>query len=297
MNNLPEHLNKAKASVQFGYSRKAFVRDQLVSYMEQHPTVALPAKDNFMGSLRYAFSTFALRPMPVVLAAIALVIVGGAGTALAAEKSLPGQRLYGWKVNVNEPVQLALIHDQNQKAEFEMTLAARSLNEAQELARANQLDAIAQAEVQTNFQKHATHIQARVDSLEADNRKEDAASLREKFRSTISAQQKHLLNLSTNGKDSDKDKDKHHSDQNDETTVNSQINATDNAILSSQVLLHLNDKDNKSKKRGDIDQARKLLDQARVQLKSGNHEDAWKLNQEAIQANEKINQDELNEHY
>jgi len=97
------------------------------------------------------FQFFAMR----AVAGIVLVLIVGGGTAYAAEGALPGQPLYAVKINVNEPVEVALATTPQAKVAVETQLAQRRVAEAEALASQGSLDATTSDELEHNFDEHA----------------------------------------------------------------------------------------------------------------------------------------------
>ena len=95
-----------------------------------------------------------------VAGVLVFVLVGGSGVAYAAESSLPGDTLYAVKIHVNERVEIALASTPEQKLAVETTIAERRVAEAQTLAAAGRLDAAISAEIEKNFDEHASRALA-----------------------------------------------------------------------------------------------------------------------------------------
>lgn len=91
----------------------------------------------------------------VALAAVLVLVLAGGGTAYAAEGALPGSPLYTVKVNVNEPVRVALASTPAAKAAVNAQIATTRVEEAEALAQAGQLDATTSGELADNFEAHA----------------------------------------------------------------------------------------------------------------------------------------------
>ncbi len=125
MNDLEKQFEYANEKVKLSASEKAFHRAELLSLMREHPkAVPSPYVRFLVPAVRYAFV--------VVL----MLSLGGGGIVLAAEDSLPGETLYGIKLNVSEPVLLALT-DEEERADFQTRLVDRRLSE---IARASRED-------------------------------------------------------------------------------------------------------------------------------------------------------------
>ncbi len=85
----------------------------------------------------------------------ALVVVVFVGVSFGAESSLPGDKLYSFKVGFNEKVQSALQVSPVAKAEWEQAKSVERLDEALELAVQNKLTPEVRQEIESRFEKHA----------------------------------------------------------------------------------------------------------------------------------------------
>lgn len=156
MNQFQSQLNKAKHSVRFAPERKAALRHKLAAYMSLRPTNAR------QGVWHLHFNRLTYIPALMIL-----LVVVGAGAAVAAGTSLPGSPLYVVKTHVNEPVRGALISDDYTRAAYEAELAARRVEEANQLATQGKLNEQIEAQLTTSLDNHVRHIGDRVDQLQA----------------------------------------------------------------------------------------------------------------------------------
>jgi hypothetical protein len=114
---------------------KAYIREALRSFMRANPK-PVPVSIRFLD----AFERIAFSPrLQFASALAAMVLVAGSGTAFAAQSALPGDPLYGVKVNIEEPIQGAFAGSAQAKATWNSQLAARRLSEAVQLATQNKL--------------------------------------------------------------------------------------------------------------------------------------------------------------
>jgi hypothetical protein len=122
LNNLTEQLRQAHLTE----SEKTELREKLLTFMSAHPAPANAAPSGFW-LLRQRSLSFSL-----TLALILIVTVSS--VSYAAEFSLPGEPLYGLKVNLTEPLRGTLKNNPQAQAEWNNTLVERRLTEAQILA-------------------------------------------------------------------------------------------------------------------------------------------------------------------
>jgi hypothetical protein len=103
----------------------------------------------------------------VVPLSVVLVVLVGSGTAYAAQGALPGSPLYAVKINIDEPVRIALATTPEAKAAVNAAIAQSRLEEAQELEAQGRLDATTTQELERNFDEHASRALAFIASTTA----------------------------------------------------------------------------------------------------------------------------------
>ena len=134
-----------------------------------------------------------LAPMMVLL-----VVFVGAGTAGAAQGSLPGDLLYPVKISVNEAVEVALATTPVAKAEVSAKLAERRVEEAEVLASRGELTPEAGEELAASFDAHADTAATLATEIEAHS-PDAAMSLRAKLDSSLLAHGAILATLTEGG--------------------------------------------------------------------------------------------------
>lgn len=129
--------------------------------------------------------------MPLII--IIAILLGG-GVSIAAQQSLPGDALYSVKVNVNEKVvALAKVSDEA-KANWDARLAARRLEEAEELAIKGELNADVRAQLEANFKSFADRAEARVVAFE-DRDQDNAVEVIANFETALKVHERILLTI------------------------------------------------------------------------------------------------------
>ena len=101
-----------------------------------------------------AWHSFLRRPIGITAAALLLMLSFG-GVAYASEGTLPGSTLYPVKVDIIEPLQLALATSPRARASLLMTFAERRINEAASLAQSGKLGVVEETKLAGNFTKNA----------------------------------------------------------------------------------------------------------------------------------------------
>ncbi|MDB5225475.1 MAG: hypothetical protein JWL87_427 [Candidatus Adlerbacteria bacterium] len=123
--------------------------------------------------------------MPFIALAAALVLALGGGASIAANQSLPGDALYGVKVNVNENIDTALSFSAQSKAESHIGAIETRISEVQKLSAGGSLSADAQADINANIEAHAQAVMEAVADLQAKGDYAAAAEVAAKFQSSM----------------------------------------------------------------------------------------------------------------
>src|SRR3989338_2322917 len=105
----------------------------------------------------YVFMSYNLR---MSLAGLLLFVLAGTGTVSAAQGALPGDLLYPVKVSVNEKVEVALAPTPAAKAEVQVRLAERRVDEARELSVRGRLDEKTAKILMDDFDEHSSQALA-----------------------------------------------------------------------------------------------------------------------------------------
>src|SRR3989338_1973542 len=113
----------------------------------------------------YVFMSYNLR---MSLAGLLLFVLAGTGTVSAAQGALPGDLLYPVKVSINEKVEVALAPTTAAKAEVQVRLAERRVDEARELSVRGRLDEKTAKILTDDFDKHSAQALALVEPDEQD---------------------------------------------------------------------------------------------------------------------------------
>ena len=117
---------------------------------------------------------------------VLLVVFVGAGTAAAAQGSLPGDLLYPVKLSINETVEVALATTPVARAEVSAKVALRRVEEAETLAAKGTLTAETGQALAQSFETHAENAEASAQEVEAEDPAQ-ALALRTTLESSLSA--------------------------------------------------------------------------------------------------------------
>ncbi|MDO8466657.1 MAG: DUF5667 domain-containing protein [bacterium] len=131
--------------------------------------------------------------MPAIL--VILVLVLGGGASVASEQATPGSLLYPVKVNINEGVIGALSFSAKAKANWDVRVTERRLEEAEELSAEGKLDADARAQIEENFAAHADRVHERISDFQARSDFNAAADVAANFATSLRVHQTILERL------------------------------------------------------------------------------------------------------
>ena len=191
-------INSAK-TLHLEKEEKDALRFSLAGYMKKNPATANPMpRKNFayfvsLGSISLMLKKPVLRYAS--LAAVMILFLGG-GISYAAGKSLPGDLLYTVKVNVNEKLYALALVSGEAKAEYDVSLAQKRLEETEKIISENKLDPETSAKMQGLINGHVKSAKKRISSLAAKNDGNAAIKVSSELEASFIAHAKILTNLS-----------------------------------------------------------------------------------------------------
>ena len=151
--NLKKLITKAGAPVTLTEAERAHMRFVLGEYAALKPIREAPVPANVVfGSGWYSYLR---RPIGIATAALLFLALSSGGVAYAAEGALPGNALYPVKVDLIEPLQVALAVSPQTKASLQMAFAEQRIVEAARAAQNGKLNAATEAALAANFAKNA----------------------------------------------------------------------------------------------------------------------------------------------
>lgn len=163
---------------------RARVRAKLAEMIAQEQAAdATAASDLRPDKRRPVKSTFA--SWGFILAGLAIVILFGAGTTAAAERALPGDRLYGFKVRIVEPVVGAFRGTSDKLAMWQASLVSERLSEAETLASEGRLNDERRDKIEKLLDKHTADLNVALDDTARRDSPEKAAGIGESLRESI----------------------------------------------------------------------------------------------------------------
>lgn len=148
-------------------SERARMRNDLMLHMSEHPAKA-PLSIRIYDTLANVVDAFGAQrsgSLRFVPATLAMVFVIGLGTAYAAEGALPGEILYGVKIEVNEAVKGAFAVSESAQASWQTERLERRLEEAEVLVAEGLLTPVAQATLESEINSTVEAFDRNVASL------------------------------------------------------------------------------------------------------------------------------------
>ncbi|MFZ2886235.1 MAG: DUF5667 domain-containing protein [Minisyncoccia bacterium] len=179
MTNFEKHIEKAGKHYSLSDAEKARIERVLKSYMSFKPVRGEATASN-SGTLWFFYMH------RTIAAALIFAVATSSSAVYAAESSLPGDALYGVKTSVNEPVRVAFATNAEAKAEIQIEIAERRIEEATTLAAEGRLDDSTQDELAASFKSYAA---AASESIAKADEEDDSASteLASRFETRLAA--------------------------------------------------------------------------------------------------------------
>lgn len=182
----------AKAAEGNEYTLSNAERENMTRIVREYAAMKpLPRARSYSVSVSYGWFTFAHRP---VAAALVLCVIFGSGVSYAAESALPGDALYAIKTYINEPARVALATSAEARAEVQIELAERRIEEAAVLAAEGRLDSETEDELAAAFESHAEAVAEHI--AKADHADEGVSvELASRFENRLAAHESILLEV------------------------------------------------------------------------------------------------------
>lgn len=152
-----EQFEYAKTRLKLSTTEKGSQRAQLLAHMRATTPAPKPVRSPYSWMLQYG--------MRAAFAFVLVIAVSGAGVAWAAERSLPGETLYAVKVNISEPVQVALTFNPKDRADLEVQLVDEHLQDLSLAAAQGTLDPAATAFATDELNQRIDAAQADISAL------------------------------------------------------------------------------------------------------------------------------------
>lgn len=173
--------------------------EQFISYNPIRSEVHVPKKTFY-----FSIFTFKALGKAVSLVLIALIVVGGSGVSYASTDSLPGDKLYNVKINVNEKIEEKLAFSTEAKVVVQRQQVERRLTEAQKLVEKKDLSPEKKEIVKTNLEKNVKDVTESIENLKKEGKIEEALDTTSKIAPVLEAHKKVLTEQKTEEDKNDK---------------------------------------------------------------------------------------------
>lgn len=173
--------------------------EQFISFNPIRSEVHVPKKTFY-----FSIFTFKALGKAVSLVLIALIVVGGSGVSYASTDSLPGDKLYNVKINVNEKIEEKLAFSTEAKVVVQRQQVERRLTEAQKLVEKKDLSPEKKEIVKTNLEKNVKDVTESIENLKKEGKIEEALDTTSKIAPVLEAHKKVLTEQKTEEDKNDK---------------------------------------------------------------------------------------------
>jgi len=129
--------------------------------------------------------------------ALAIFLILGGSTSLAAQGALPGDLLYAVKVNINEGVKTLFVSRAN-RANFEAERAGLRLKEVETLAENGELTEKTKKEAEANFDAHVSSVEKNIEEFNNSGEIKKVYDVSVKFETSLKSHEASLSNLRNN---------------------------------------------------------------------------------------------------
>lgn len=163
MNKIFRKFIKGVKEIKLSDSEKSVLRSKISEFISFNPirdNVSMPKSKNYI-------SIFTVQHFVkgVAFLLVVAIVAGGSGVSYAASSSLPGDKLYNIKVNVNEKIEESLAITPEAKAAVKSKKVERRLEETQTLVKTNKLNETSKKIVEEKLEKHIEELSKEIENL------------------------------------------------------------------------------------------------------------------------------------
>ncbi len=133
--------------------------------------------------------------MPFVIFALAIATIVGGSISMAAQRALPGDALWSFRIGVNENIEAVLAPGGTVRADFDIVTIEERMKEADALAASGRLTADVKAELEANLTMHVKSVQDQITKLEARSNYLGAAGTAARLQAALGKQTSGALNI------------------------------------------------------------------------------------------------------
>ena len=192
-----DKLFKRLKEVKLEKEKRESFRSFLVSFIKDNPVRnrGFVRQDYQRSNIYNQLTLLFKKPMPVPIIAALIIVLGGGGASFAAEGAVPGDVLYPLKLQVNEKVLSSVNFSPEAKAQWEIKLADRRLEEAEKLSSEGKLTADKMVTIESNFKDQAEKIQERIKEFENKDNGRAGTEISANFETSLRVHEKILNRL------------------------------------------------------------------------------------------------------
>ncbi len=196
MTNFEKQIQKAAE----GYSLSTDERERMERILKDYMKFK-PVRGGKAGAPQSAFAWLSYLHRPIA-AALVMVLVTSSTAAYAAESALPGDALYAVKTYVTEPARVALATNAEAKAEVQMEIAERRIEEATTLSAEGRLDDSTQDSLAASFKSYAAAVSENIEKTASEDTSA-SLELAERFETRLVAHESVLAEVEIDQEDED----------------------------------------------------------------------------------------------
>ena len=215
MENIIKQLKNGSKHARLSASEKAEIKSALFRHVKANPVSiprAIPSPFNIKSHFIFARTSRESGLSRTLLASrniksISVLVLGGllmgSSVSFAAENTVPGDTLFPIKIHVNETVRGAVAVTQKEKAEWEIRLVERRLEEFEKLAVTQNVPVEVRQIAEQNLEHYAERVKNRIAKFENDEDSEDALGTASSFLDVLNDHERSISELEDKDGDDD----------------------------------------------------------------------------------------------
>lgn len=194
MEHIIKQLKEAAKNTRLSPIEKAAIKSQLLHYAKMHPLNVPNSLTPAVPSPFFSINNFRNKRSISVLVMGGLLM--GSSVSFAAEGAVPGNILYPVKVRINENVRGAVTITPKAKAEWEIRLVERRLEEVEKLAVTPGVSSEVRKIAQENLSAYTQKVKDHIAKFEDDDDSENALATAELLVGTLRTHESVIVNIS-----------------------------------------------------------------------------------------------------
>lgn len=196
MEHIIRQIKNGAKHARLSSAEKADIKSALFHHVNANPV-------NIQRAIPSPFNIYNFRNKKSISALVLGGLLMGSSVSFAAENTVPGDVLFPVKIHVNEAVRGAAAVTQKAKAEWEIRLVERRLEEVEKLAVVNNVPVEILQIAEQNLEKYAERVKNRIAKFENDKDDEDALGTASLFSEVLNAHERTISEFEDKDNDSD----------------------------------------------------------------------------------------------